>query len=47
MQEINKDDVEEVSGGIRLPDQGFPLPNPFPCPGPNPDPFPGPSDPWV
>ena len=34
MQEINKDDVEEVSGGILFPDRGFPEPLPFPGPVP-------------
>ena len=43
MQEINKDDVEDVSGGILLPDRGFPLPEPFPFPCPGPDPFPSPE----
>jgi hypothetical protein len=49
MQEINKDDVEDVSGGVRFPgpapvpgmDDIPGLPNPFPGPGwPNPCPMP-------
>lgn len=46
MQEIEKDDVEDVSGGILVPNQGLPLPDgfPLPCPGPRPVPFPNPED---
>ncbi|MCE2645869.1 MAG: hypothetical protein LW835_11795 [Burkholderiaceae bacterium] len=42
MQEINKDEVEDVGGGLQFPDSGIPgmpMPGPGwpnPCPAPNP-----------
>jgi hypothetical protein len=43
MQEIKKDDVEEVGGGLSLPGDpfGFPYPQPMPAPLPGPR-IPGP-----
>ena len=44
MQEINKDEVEDVGGGLQFPGSGIPgMPTPLPGPGwPNPCPVPNP-----
>ncbi|MFO0145104.1 MAG: hypothetical protein ACK54C_07230 [Betaproteobacteria bacterium] len=44
MQEINKDEVEDVGGGLQFPGSGIPgMPTPLPGPGwPNPCPAPNP-----
>jgi hypothetical protein len=41
MQEIPKDDVEEVGGGLSAPRYPFPYPDPMPAPWPGPH-IPGP-----
>lgn len=40
MHEIEKQHVEDVSGGIKLPEDpfGWPLPQPMPAPLPGPEP---------
>jgi hypothetical protein len=47
MQDIDKQDTEEVGGGVQLPGDpfGFPIPQPMPAPwpGPRPNPLPGPE----
>jgi hypothetical protein len=41
MQEINKEEVEDVAGGLQFPGSGIPgLPTPFPFPNPCPVPNP-------
>lgn len=48
MQQIKKEVVEEVGGGVSLPSDpfGVPYPQPLPAPLPGPRPFPEPLTDW-
>jgi hypothetical protein len=43
MQDIDKQDAEEVGGGVQLPGDPFGFPIPRPAPWPAPGPMPGPE----